>query len=130
MYIHARPFLDTNRKKESIMDKEQVKKIIDQINAILQNYDITSSSLVRLRQQLDELPDGKVVDKYNELVVNVRQARGYDNFVASAETLLSYYDTHKEDLSQKQSEMTNLRKVVDENKRLHDLYNQLESELN
>lgn len=112
------------------MDKESAKSTIDAINTLLSAYGVENQSLQRLKQQLDTLPDGRVVDRYNELVLNVQQAKGYDNYMSSAEELIAYFSAHAEELQQKQSEIAKLQDVVEANRQLHQLYQQLESELN
>lgn len=112
------------------MDRESAKTTINAIQALLNAYDMENASLNKLKEQLDTLPDNKTVDTYNDLVTKYQRARGYQNFMQSAEDLVSYYNAHAEELSQKHDEIAKLQEVIDTNKEMHRLYEKLESELN
>lgn len=112
------------------MDRESAKTTINAIQALLNAYDMENASLNKLKEQLDTLPDNKTVDTYNDLVTKYQRARGYQNFMQSAEDLVTYYNKHADELSQKRDEITKLQEVIDTNKEMHRLYEKLESELN
>lgn len=112
------------------MDRESAKTTINAIQALLNAYDMENASLNKLKEQLDTLPDNKTVDTYNDLVTKYQRARGYQNFMQSAEDLVAFYNKHAEELSQKRDEIAKLQEVIDTNKEMHRLYEKLESELN
>ena len=112
------------------MDRESAKTTISAIQALLDAYGMENSSLDKLKAQLDTLPDSKTVDTYNELVTKYQRARGYQNFMQASEELVSFYNKHSEELSQKREEIAKLQEVIDTNKEMHRLYEKLESELN
>lgn len=112
------------------MDRESAKTTINAIQALLNAYDMENASLNKLKEQLDTLPDNKTVDTYNDLVTKYQRARGYQNFMQSAEDLVAFYNKHSEELSQKRDAIAKLQEVIDTNKEMHRLYEKLESELN
>lgn len=112
------------------MEREAAKNTIDAINSLLSAYGVENPSLQKLKQQLDTLPDGKVVDEYNSKVLEVQQAKGYEQYMSAAQDLIAYYTAHREELQQKESEIKQLEDCVNANQRLHSLYSELENELN
>lgn len=99
------------------------------IQTLLQDYGVENDSLNAFVKEAEELPSGKTLDEYNSLVEDYQNASSYENIVSSAEAILEFYNAHKEELSHKASEMAKLDATMDDFRKLNDLYEQLDSEL-
>ena len=111
------------------MDREGAKQTLSEIEGILGVYDQDTAQLETLKRKLDTLPEAKEVDQYNNLVGQVRSARGYEALMSAGEELLAFYNSHKAYFSDKGQEMAKLQQALEDNRRIHQLYKQLESQL-
>lgn len=99
------------------------------IQTLLQDYGAENDSLNAFIKEAEELPSSQTLDEYNSLVEDYQNASSYENIVSSAEAILEFYNGHKEELSQKANEMAKLDATLEDFRKLNDLYEQLESEI-
>lgn len=99
------------------------------IQGLLQDYGTENDSLNAFIKEAEELPDSKTLDEYNSLVEDYQNASSYDDIISSAEAILELYNGHKEELSQKANEMAKLDATLDDFRKLNDLYEELEGEV-
>lgn len=96
------------------------------IQNLLQDYGVENDSLNAFIKEAEEMPDSKTLDEYNSLVEEYQKATSYEDIVRSAEDILELYNAHKEELSQKASEMAKLDATLDDFRKLNELYEELD----
>lgn len=99
------------------------------IQNLLSEYGVDNDSLNAFIKEAEELPDSKTLDEFNSLVEDYQNAGTYDTIVKTSEELLDFYESHKQELSQKASEMNELSKTLEDYKKVNDLYEQLDAEI-
>lgn len=97
------------------------------IQVLLNEYGIENDSLNAFIKEASELPDEKVLDEFNSLVEDYQNATGYDNIVKASEELLNFYNGHKEQLSHKANEMDLLSGTLEDYKKIHEKYEELDA---
>lgn len=99
------------------------------IQNLLSEQGVENDSLNSFIKEASQLPDEKELDKFNEFVEDYQNASGYDNIVSASEELLDFYNSHREQLSQKANEMAKLSEMLETYKKVHDLYEKLDADI-
>lgn len=99
------------------------------IQSLLQEYGVDNDSLNAFVKEASELPSSKVLDEFNDRVEDYQKANTYDTVTQTGDELLNYYNAHAEELSYKANEMSELEKTLEDYKKIHDLYEKLDAEI-
>lgn len=99
------------------------------IQNLLQEYGVDNDSLNAFIKDASELPSSEVLDGFNYRVEDYQKANTYDTVVQAGDELLNFYNSHTEELSYKANEMSELEKTLEDYKKIHDLYEELDAQI-
>lgn len=107
------------------MDRTQAVSKAQAIQALLSEYGVENDSLDVFIKEAETMPDSETIDKYNELVEEYNSSKGYNEKMDSADDLISFYNSHAEELEMKSNEIAQLKKVTEDAEKLNQMYEEL-----
>lgn len=107
------------------MDRTQAVSKAQAIQALLLEYGVENDSLDIFIKEAETMPDSETIDKYNELVEEYNSSKSYTDKMDSAEDLISFYNSHAEELEMKEQEIAQLKKVTEDAEKLNHMYDEL-----
>lgn len=111
------------------MAREEAISTARAIQALLGEYGVENDALDNFIKEAATMPSSDVADTFNGLVMEYRNAQGYQNVQDAGEELYDFWASNQSQLENKEPEMRRLRKYLDDSIELERYYRQLQAEL-